>query len=88
MPANNLVTIEKCLNYKQRDSVSNMEFAKEVNTMYTSVLNQNREFAFGTSYYNHVMAKRSGTFTSYLALSTANKAPIDKEVQELIVSGD
>jgi hypothetical protein len=86
MPANNLITIEKCLNYKQRDSVSNMEFAKEVNTMYTSVLHQNGDFAFGTSYYDNVMAKQGGTFITYLALSTENRIIIDKEVQELIVS--
>ena len=86
MPANNLITIDKCLNYKQRDSVSNMEFVKEVNTMYTSVIHQNGDFAFGTSYYDNVMARQSGTFITYLALSAANKIPIDKEVQELIVS--
>jgi NurA-like 5'-3' nuclease len=86
MPANNLITIEKCLSYKQRDSVSNTEFAKEVNTMYKSVIHQNGEFAFGTSYYDSVMAKRSGDFASYYALSSTNKIPIDKEVQELIVS--
>jgi hypothetical protein len=90
MPANNLVTIEKCLNYKQRDSVSNTEFAKEVNTMYinTSVIHQNGEFAFGTSYYDHVMNKRNqgDTFSTYVVLSSADKIPIDKDVQELIVS--
>jgi hypothetical protein len=88
MPANNLITIEKCLNYKQRDSVSNTEFVKEVNTMYTSVIHQNGEFTFGTSYYDHVMNKRKqgDSFYNYMLLSTADKIPIDKDVQELIVS--
>lgn len=88
MPAHNLITIEKCLSYKQRDSISNTEFVKEVNTMYTSVIHQNGEFAFGTSYYDSVMDKRNqgDTFYTYAALTTADKIPIDKEVQELIVS--
>ena len=88
MPAHNLITIEKCLSYKQRESVSNTEFVKEVNTMYTSVIHQNGEFAFGTSYYDSVMDKRNqgDTFYTYAVLTTADKIPIDKEVQELIVS--
>jgi hypothetical protein len=37
-PFGNLTTIEKCVTYKQRDTVSNTEFVKEVNTMYRSVI--------------------------------------------------
>jgi hypothetical protein len=56
--------------------------------MYTSVIHQNEEFAFSTSYYDHVMnkCKQGGTFYTYAVLTTADKIPIDKDVQELIVS--
>jgi hypothetical protein len=40
-PFGNLTTIEKCVAYKQCDTVSNTEFVKEVNTMYRSVIFQN-----------------------------------------------
>ena len=81
-----LFTVERATSYKQRNSVSNTEFAKEVGDMYNSVIHQNGKGAYGRNHYHKVLAKHGSDYKTYVCDTAAGQAVIDNEVREVVVS--
>jgi hypothetical protein len=84
----NLSTVHSAVGFKQKKSVNNAEFAKEVLDRYGSAIFTSGKFVFGQAVYDKVLLNYSTpmTFKEYINLTDAEQVPIDKIVKERTVA--
>jgi hypothetical protein len=84
----NLTTVHSAVGFKQKKSVNNAEFAKEVLDRYGSAIFTSGKFVFGQAVYDKVLSNYTTpmTFKEYINLTDAEQEPIDKIVKERTVA--
>jgi hypothetical protein len=84
----NLHTLHSAVAFKQKNTVSNSDFAEEVLDRYGSAIFTCGKFCFGQSIYDKVLTNYSTpmSFKEYLALPDADQSPIDDIIRDRIVA--